>query len=207
VTQVLDRAPPFLKDLEEVALKVHPGLHKVREEARKNEAELRIAKQYPNPEVEGTVSRQKEHPGDLVGVGYTVGLSQTLEWPGRRAKKQEAARFGIESAQKLVTNEELSVIAKLRNSSTGRWQTSNSSRWPGRTSTPPSSFSTWVEKRAGLGESRHLELLKACGVLLPGTGTRKSQDDAHRDRQVLNQFLLEKFTCRITPFPTVHRHG
>ena len=103
-----------LKDLEEAALKVHPGLQKAREEVRKNEAELRIAKQYPNPQAEGTLSREKEIPGPQTGVAYTVGLSQTLEWPGRRARKQEAARFGIDSAKKLVTNEELNVIAKLR---------------------------------------------------------------------------------------------
>ena len=114
VSRALERRPYSLKDLEEAALKVHPGLQKAREEVRKNEAELRIAKQYPNPQAEGTLSREKEIPGPETGLAYTVALSQTLEWPGRRARKQEAARFGIDSAKKLVTNEELNVIARLR---------------------------------------------------------------------------------------------
>jgi outer membrane protein, heavy metal efflux system len=195
VTQVswTAKVPPFsLKDLEEVALKVHPGLHKAREEARKNEAELRIAKQYPNPEVEGTVSRQKEIPGPETGVGYTVALSQTLEWPGRRARKQEAARFGIESAQKLVTNEELSVIARLRELFYRLLADEQFVKVARENLDTAKQLLDLVEKRVRLGESRHLELLKAQVEFYSlEREHEKARTTLTGDRQVLNQFLLE----------------
>ena len=48
-----------LPELEEMALKTHPSLQVSGAEIKKSEAELRIARQYPNPEVEGSVSSQK----------------------------------------------------------------------------------------------------------------------------------------------------
>ena len=48
------------------------------------------------------------------GTGYSMALSQTLEWPGRRAKRQEAARFGIEASEKALSNEQINIRAKVR---------------------------------------------------------------------------------------------
>jgi cobalt-zinc-cadmium efflux system outer membrane protein len=192
VSWAAEARPYSLKDLEEVALKVHPGLQKAREEVRKSEAELRIAKQYPNPQVEGTVSREKEIPGPETGVGYTVALSQTLEWPGRRARKQEAARFGIDSAQKLVTNEELNVIARLRELFYRLLADEQFVQVARENLDSAKQLLDLVEKRVRLGESRHLELLKAqVEFHTLEREHEKARTTLTGDRQVLNRFLLE----------------
>ena len=181
-----------LKELEELTLKVHPGLRKAREEVRKNEAELRIAKQYPNPQVEGTVSREKEIPGPETGVGYTVALSQTLEWPGRRTRKQEAARFGIESAQKLVSSEELNIIAKLRELFYRVLADEQFIKVAGENLDSAKQLLDLVEKRVRLGESRQIELIKAQVEFYSlEREHEKARTTLSGDRQVLNRFLLE----------------
>jgi len=184
--------PYSLKDLEELALKVHPGLQKAREEVRKNEAELRIAKQYPNPQVEGTVSREREIPGPETGVGYTVALSQTLEWPGRRARRQEAARFGIDSARKLVTNEELNVIAKLRELFYRVLADEQFVKVAKENLDSAKQLLELIEKRVRLGESRQIELIKAqVEFYTLEREHEKAGTTLSGDRQVLNRFLLE----------------
>jgi cobalt-zinc-cadmium efflux system outer membrane protein len=186
-------ARPFsLKDLEDLALKFHPGLGKAREEVKKNEAELRIAKQYPNPQVEGTVSREKEIPGPETGVSYTVALSQTLEWPGRRARKQEAARFGIDSAQKLVTNEELNVIARLRELFYRLLADEQFVKVARENLDSAKQLLDLVEKRVRLGESRQIELIKAQVEFYSlEREHEKARTTLSGDRQVLNRFLIE----------------
>lgn len=185
-----------LKDLEEVALKVHPGLRKAQEEVRKNEAELRIAKQYPNPTVDGTVAREKEIPGPENGAGYTMALSQTLEWPGRRAKRQEAARFGIDSARKLVTNEELNVIAKLRELFYRVLADEQFVKVARENLDSAKQLLDLVEKRVRLGESRQIELIKAQVEFYSlEREHEKARTTLNGDRQVLNRFLLENLAA------------
>ena len=192
VSRALERRPYSLKDLEEAALKVHPGLQKAREEVRKNEAELRIAKQYPNPQAEGTLSREKEIPGPETGLAYTVALSQTLEWPGRRARKQEAARFGIDSAKKLVTNEELNVIARLRELFYRMLADEHFVKVARENLDSAKQLLDLVEKRVRLGESRQIELIKAQVEFYSlEREHEKARLTLSGDRQVLNQFLLE----------------
>ena len=188
-----------LKDLEDLALKVHPGLRKAREEVRKNEAELRIAKQYPNPQVEGTVSRENEIPGPETGVGYTVALSQTLEWPGRRARKQEAARFGIDSAQKLVTHEELTVIARLRELFYRVLADEQFVKVARENLDSARQLLDLVGKRVRLGESRQIELIKAQVEFYSlEREHEKARTTLSGDRQVLNRFLLENLPVDYT---------
>ncbi|MEW6657303.1 MAG: TolC family protein [Thermodesulfobacteriota bacterium] len=188
-----------LKELEELALKFHPGLRKAREEVRKNEAELRITKQYPNPQVEGTVSREREHPGPETGVGYTVALSQTLEWPGRRVQKQEAARFGVDSARKLVTNEELNVIAKLRELFYRVLADEQFVKVARENLDSAKQLLDLVEKRVRLGESRQIELIKAQVEFYSlEREHEKARTTLSGDRQVLNRFLLENLPADFT---------
>ena len=183
--------PYSLKDLEELALKVHPGLKKSADEVRKSEAELRIAKQYPNPEVEGTVSRQKEVPGPETGTGYTVALSQTLEWPGRRTKRQEAARFGIEAAGKTLDNEHLTVKARLREIFYRLLADEHFVKIAQENLATAKNLLDLVEKRVRLGESRQLELLKAqVEFHTLEREFQKAKTLQAGDRQVLDQFLL-----------------
>ena len=103
-----------MAELEEIALKTHPSLHISGAEVKKSEAELRIARQYPNPELEGEVSSQKGTEDDRQITGYSIGLSQPLEWPGRRARQQEAARFGIEASRQKLSQEQINVRARCR---------------------------------------------------------------------------------------------
>src|SRR4030042_1579802 len=79
-----------LPELEEMALKTHPALKVAGAEIKKSEAELRIARQYPNPEAEGSMSSQKGLESGTYATGYSFSLSQTIEWPGRRGKRQGA---------------------------------------------------------------------------------------------------------------------
>ena len=103
-----------LQELEEMVLKTHPSLKVSGAEIKKSEAELRITRQYPNPEVEGLLSSQKGLESGTYATGYTIGLSQTIEWPGRRGKKQEAAGFGIDSSRQKLTQEQINVRARCR---------------------------------------------------------------------------------------------
>lgn len=193
VAWAAEARPYSLKDLEEVAIKVHPGLRKAKEEVKKNEAELRIAKQYPNPTVEGTMSREQEHPDtSTTGVGYTMGLSQTLEWPGRRARRQEAARFGIDSAKKLVTNEELNIIAKLRELFYRVLADEQFVKVARENLDSARQLLDLIEKRVRLGESRQIELIKAqVEFYTLEREYQKASTTLSGDRQVLNRFLLE----------------
>ncbi|MCL4501035.1 MAG: TolC family protein [Deltaproteobacteria bacterium] len=191
--------PYSLKDLEEVAIKVHPGLQKAREGVKKNEAELRIAKQYPNPQVEGTASREQERPGPFTGTGYTVALSQTLEWPGRRARRQEAARFGIDSAKKLVTNEELNIIGKLRELFYRVLADEQFVKVARENLDSAKQLLDLVEKRVRLGESRQIELIKAQVEFYSlEREHEKARTTLTGDRQVLNRFLLENLSADFT---------
>ncbi len=64
-----------LKELEEIALKIHPSLQVSGAEIKKSEAELRIARQYPNPEIEGSVSSQRfPEGGNGLGVDFLRGV-------------------------------------------------------------------------------------------------------------------------------------
>ncbi len=181
-----------LKDLEDLTLKVHPGLRKAREEVRKNEAELRIAKQYPNPEVEFEGGNQRERGGPDSGLTYTAAFSQTIEWPGRRARKQEAARFGIDSAQKLATNEELNVIAKLRELFYRVLADEQFVKVAKENLDSAKLLLDLVEKRVRLGESRQIELIKAQVEFYSlEREHEKAKTTLSGDRQVLNRFLLE----------------
>ncbi|MBI4644969.1 MAG: TolC family protein [Deltaproteobacteria bacterium] len=181
-----------LPELEEITLKVHPGLRKAREEVRKNEAELRIAKQYPNPEVEFEGGNQRERFGTESGLTYAAALSQTVEWPGRRAKKQEAARFGIDSARKLVSNEELTVIARLRELFYVVLADEQFVKVARENLDSAKQLLDLVEKRVRLGESRQIELIKAqVEFYTLEREYEKARTTLAGDRQVLNRFLLE----------------
>ncbi|RJR45282.1 MAG: TolC family protein [Deltaproteobacteria bacterium] len=150
-----------LKELEEIALKIHPSLQVSGAEIKKSEAELRIARQYPNPEIEGSVSSQRFPEGGNAGTGYTLGLSQTLEWPGRRGKKQEAARFGIEAAKEKFTQEQINVQARCRELYYRVLAGEQLLKIAAENLESARKLLDIAEKRVRLGESRPIELVKA----------------------------------------------
>ncbi len=181
-----------LKALEEVTLKVHPGLQTAREEVRKNEAELRIAKQYPNPTLEGSISGERTiEESPRTGAGYSIALSQTIEWPGRRAKNQEAARFGIEAAEKKLGNEEVNIRARLREFFYRLLADEYLLKIAQENLNTAKNLLESVEKRVRLGETRQLELIKAQVEF--STLEREHQKAMiflDGERKALNQFLL-----------------
>jgi outer membrane protein, heavy metal efflux system len=179
-----------LQELEEMVAKTHPALKVAGAEIKKSEAELRIARQYPNPEVEGTVSRQKALEGGTYGTGYTIGASQVIEWPGRRGQKQEAARFGITSAQQKLTQEQLNVRAKCRELYYRVLAGEQLVRIAAENLESAKALLNIAEKRVRLGESRPMELVKARVEFFSlEREFDKAKTTLAGDRQVLRQFL------------------
>jgi outer membrane protein, heavy metal efflux system len=179
-----------LQELEEMALKTHPALKVAGAETNKSEAELRIARQYPNPEVEGLVSSQKAMEGGTYGTGFSIGLSQTIEWPGRRGKKQEAARFGLSSAQQKLTQEQINVRARCRELYYRVIADEQLVKIAAENLESAKTLLDIVEKRVRLGESRPIELVKARVEFF---SLEREYDKAKTtlagDRQVIRQFL------------------
>jgi cobalt-zinc-cadmium efflux system outer membrane protein len=179
-----------LKELEEIALKIHPSLQIYGAEIKKSEAELRIARQYPNPEVEGLVSSQKALEGGTYGTGYTIGVSQTIEWPGRRGKKQEATRFGIDAAKEKFTQEQINVRARCRELYYRVLAGEQLLKIAGENLESAKKLLDIAEKRVRLGESRPIELVKARVEFF---NLEREHDKAKTalagDKQVLLRFL------------------
>ncbi len=179
-----------LAELEEMALKIHPSLKVAGAEVRKNEAELRIARQYPNPDLEGSVSSQKGLENGVYGTGYTIGLSQTIEWPGRRGKKQEAAGFGIDSSRQKLAQEQINVRARCRELFYRVLAGEQLLKIAAENRASAQKLLDIAEKRVRLGESRPIELVKARVEFL---SLEREYDKARAtlagDRQVLRQFL------------------
>jgi outer membrane protein, heavy metal efflux system len=179
-----------LPELEEMVAKTHPALKVAGAEISKNEAELRIARQYPNPEVEGLVSSQKAMEGGTSGSGYSVGLSQTIEWPGRRGKKQEAARFGIASAQQKLTQEQVNVRARCRELYYRILADEHLVRIGAENLESATTLLDIAGKRVRLGESRPIDLVKARVEFFSlEREYGKAKTTLAGDRQVLRQFM------------------
>ncbi len=179
-----------LQELEEMVLKTHPALKVSGAEIKKNEAELRIARQYPNPEVEGSVSSQIGLESGTYATGYTIGLSQTIEWPGRRGKKQEAARFGINSAQAKLSQEQINVRARCRELYYRVLADEQLVKIAAENLESAKTLLDIAEKRVRLGEGRPIELVKARVEFF---SLEREYDKAKTtlagSRQVLQQFL------------------
>jgi len=179
-----------LQELEEMVLKTHPSLKVSGAEIKKSEAELRITRQYPNPEVEGLLSSQKGLESGTYATGYTIGLSQTIEWPGRRGKKQEAARFGINSAQEKLSQEQINVRARCRELCYRVLADEHLVKIAAENLESAKTLLDIAEKRVHLGESRPIELVKARVEFFSlEREYGKAKTTLAGDRQVLQQFL------------------
>jgi len=180
----------FLPELEEMALKTHPALQVAGAEIKKSEAELRIARQYPNPEAEGSVSRQKGLESGAYATGYSLSLSQTIEWPGRRGKRQESARFGIDAVNQKFTQEQINVRARCREFFYRVLADEHLVKIAAENLESAKKLLDIAEKRVRLGESRPIELVKARVEFF---SLEREYDKAKTtlagDRQVLQQFL------------------
>jgi outer membrane protein, heavy metal efflux system len=188
-----------LAELEEMALKTHPALQVSGAEIKKSEAELRIARQYPNPELEGEVSSQKGMESGRYMTGYSIGLSQPLEWPGRRAKLQEAARFGIDSSRQKLTQEQINVRARCRELYYRVLAGEQVVKIAEENLDSAKKLLDIAEKRVHVGEGRPMELVKARVEFF---SLEREYDKAKTcltgDRQVLGQFLGDELPAKFT---------
>ena len=179
-----------LPELEEMALKTHPALKVAGAEIKKSEAELRIARQYPNPEAEGSMSSQKGLESGTYATGYSLSLSQTIEWPGRRGKRQESARFGIDVVNQKLTQEQINVRARCREFFYRVLAGEHLVKIAAENLESAKKLLDIAEKRVRLGESRPIELVKARVEFF---SLEREYDKAKTtlagDRQVLQQFL------------------
>ncbi|MHB9075023.1 MAG: TolC family protein [Desulfobaccales bacterium] len=179
-----------LQELEEIVSKTHPALKVAGAEISKSEAELRIARQYPNPEVEGLVSSQRAMEGGTYGTGFSVGLSQTIEWPGRRGKKQEAARFGINSAQQKLVQEQINVRARCRELYYRVRTGEHLVKIAADNLESARTLLDIAEQRVRLGESRPIDLIKARVEFFSlEREYGKAKTSLAGERQVLRQFM------------------
>lgn len=179
-----------LPELEEMALKTHPALKIAGAEIKKSEAELRIARQYPNPVAEGEVSRQKGLENGAYVTGYSLSLSQTIEWPGRRGKRQESARFGIDAVNQKLTQERINVRARCRELFYRVLAGEHLVKIAAENMESAKTLLDSAEKRVRLGESRPLELVKARVEFFSlEREYDKAKTTREGDRQVLQQFL------------------
>jgi cobalt-zinc-cadmium efflux system outer membrane protein len=194
-----------LQELEEAVLKTHPALTVAGAEINKSEAGLRIAGQYPNPEVEGLVSSQRPPEGGTSGTGFSIGLSQTIEWPGRRGKKQEAARFNINSAQQKLTQEQINVRARCRELYYRVLADQQLLQIAAENLESAQTLLDIAEKRVRLGESRPMELVKARVEFFSLERERdKAQATLAGGRQIIQQFMGGALPANfaLTPAPT-----
>jgi len=179
-----------LKELEEAVLKTHPALKVAGAEIDKNKAELRIARQYPNPEIEGLASSQRPPEGGTLGTGFSIELSQTIQWPGQRSKKQEAARFGIDSARQKLLQEQIDIRARCRELYYRVLADQQLLQIAVKNLESAQTLLDIAEKRVRLGESRPMELVKARVEFFSlERGRDKAQATLAGSRQILQQFM------------------
>jgi outer membrane protein, heavy metal efflux system len=188
-----------MAELEEIALKTHPSLHISGAEVKKSEADLRIARQYPNPELDGEVSSQKGTEDDRQTTGYSIGLSQPLEWPGRRAKQQEAARFGIKASRQKLSQEQFNVRARCRELYYRVLAGEQLVKIALENLESAKKLLNIAEKRVETGESRPIELVKARVEFFSlEREFDKARTSLAGDRQVLRQFLGSEVPAEFT---------
>jgi outer membrane protein, heavy metal efflux system len=179
-----------LKELEEMVLHSHPSLKMAGAEIKKNQAEVLIAHQYANPEIEGSLSSQKGTESGTYATGYALTLSQTIEWPGRRSKRQEAARFGVDAAKEKLTQQEIEVQARCRELYYRVLASEQVVKIAAENLESAKNLLDIAERRVRLGESRPIEQVKARVEFFSlEREYGKAKSTLTGDRQVLQRFL------------------
>jgi cobalt-zinc-cadmium efflux system outer membrane protein len=136
------------------------------------------------------VSSQKGLESGTYATGYSLSLSQTIEWPGRRGKRQESACFGIDVVNQKLTQEQINVRARCREFFYRVLAGEHLVKIAGENLDSAKKLLDIAEKRVRLGESRPIELVKARVEFF---SLEREYDKAKTtlagDRQVLQQFL------------------
>jgi cobalt-zinc-cadmium efflux system outer membrane protein len=100
----------------DIAVDKNPSMAVFRANIETARGELRSAKAYPNPDLEFEFGEAK--PLDQQGAGYKhedgFGVSQSLEWPGKRRYRRKAAEAEIAVSQQELESFRLELIARVK---------------------------------------------------------------------------------------------
>jgi cobalt-zinc-cadmium efflux system outer membrane protein len=115
--QAKDPMPTFELDrIIELALERNPAIAGARSTIQQNEGRQIQAGAYPNPLIggnTGTGAIRDPSNGDRI-TEYGMSLHQTVEWPGMRAARKDAAEAGLASATVGLDEAKLNLIAEVK---------------------------------------------------------------------------------------------
>ncbi len=115
--QAKDPMPTFEIDrIIELALERNPAIAGARSTIQQNEGRQIQAGAYPNPLIggnTGTGAVREPSNGDRI-TEYGMSLHQTVEWPGMRAARKDAAEAGLASATVGLDEAKLNLIAEVK---------------------------------------------------------------------------------------------
>jgi cobalt-zinc-cadmium efflux system outer membrane protein len=115
--QAKDQTPTFdLDRIIDLALERNPAILGAKSVIEQNEGLRTQAGAYPNPTIGGqTGSGKLRDPSTGSGVSeYGMSLHQTVEWPGMRAARQDAAVAGLAGATVGLDEAKLNLIAEVK---------------------------------------------------------------------------------------------
>jgi cobalt-zinc-cadmium efflux system outer membrane protein len=115
--QVKELVPTFELDrIIELALERNPAIAGARSTIQQNEGRQIQAGAYPNPTIGGNTGTgvvRDPSVGPRI-TEYGMSLHQTVEWPGMRAARKDAAEAGLASATVGLDEAKLNLIAEVK---------------------------------------------------------------------------------------------
>jgi len=115
--QAKDQIPTFdLDRILELALERNPAIAGARSTIQQNEGRQIQAGAYPNPTIGGNTGTgvvRDPSVGPRI-TEYGMSLHQTVEWPGMRAARKDAAEAGLASATVGLDEAKLNLIAEVK---------------------------------------------------------------------------------------------
>lgn len=136
---------------------------------------LSAASSYPNPELEAELGKGKAlAPGATYERQYGFGMSQSLEWPGKRLNRREAAETQIVVAQQEFYDFQLEIAAQIKESFFNAMLSKRLFEIAIKNIETAQALVNSTQRRVSSGEAPALELIKARVELLRVTKDLKS---------------------------------
>ena len=117
LAQAKDQTPMFdLDRIVDLALERNPAIASARSVIEQNEGGQIQASAYPNPTIgAGTANAALRDPSTGTRLmEHNVSVHQTVEWPGMRAARQDAAAAGLAGATVGLDEAKLNLIAEVK---------------------------------------------------------------------------------------------
>ena len=117
LAQAKDQTPMFdLDRIIDLALERNPAIASARSVIEQNEGGQIQASAYPNPTIgAGTANAALRDPSTGTRImEHNVSVHQTVEWPGMRAARQDAAAAGLAGATVGLDEAKLNLIAEVK---------------------------------------------------------------------------------------------